>query len=102
MLNELRSVGPSEQDKWYEDLIESLQRQSLDSNVLNLKAVQLALKELGKEITADISEGLWYLENSVFSLLLISPTVPKKLIFFKVIFLKIVNFWEFYSVYRAF
>ena len=49
-MNELRRLGPGEQEEWYENLVESLQRQSLDSNVLNLKTVQLALKELGSEV----------------------------------------------------
>jgi len=49
LASELRNIGPSEHDKWYDDLVESLQRQSLTSNVLSVKSVQLALKEIGKD-----------------------------------------------------
>ena len=50
LVNELRNLGPGDQEQWYENLVESLQRQSLESNVLSLKTIQLALKELGSDI----------------------------------------------------
>jgi len=51
---ELSSINRAEHDQWYEDLVESIQRQSLETNVLNSKAVSLALKELGKDVTANV------------------------------------------------
>ena len=44
--SKLDDVGLAEQDDWIESLIESLQRQSLSSNVLDLKSVRAALKDL--------------------------------------------------------
>ena len=44
--SKLEDVGVADQDDWIESLIESLQRQSLSSNVLDLKSVRAALKDL--------------------------------------------------------
>ena len=38
---ELSNINRAEHDQWYEDLVESIQRQSLETNVLNAKAVSL-------------------------------------------------------------
>ena len=53
--HELNKVNRAQHDQWYEDLVESIQRQSLETNVLNARAVQLALKELGKDVTANLA-----------------------------------------------
>ena len=44
--SKLEDVGVADQDDWIESLIESLQRQSLSSNVLDLKSVRAAMKDL--------------------------------------------------------
>ena len=47
--SQLENIRHGEVDDWLESLIEALQKQSLSSNVLDLKSVRAALKDLQKD-----------------------------------------------------